>query len=123
MENLLEVVAERDRAVNLLERGEHEQEGRRWVVDAFGIGRWRTNTEHVEPMHVNEKWAESDIPRQTDWATPYKRVYRERLRDRDVEKRRKQDEEEERRMRILPPEEAVERWRRPLSSPCPRYWF
>ena len=107
MENLLDVLAERDRAVNVLEHGHNGEQGRRWVVDMFGRGRWRRNTEHVQPMHDNEHWTESDKPTQTPWAIPYKKLYREKLAAEKQRKEQLRQEEVDLKERLLPQTERV----------------
>ena len=77
MENLLDVVAERDRAYNVLETGETGEPGRRWVINALGKGVWRRNTEHTMPIHENPGWKrDSQLPKNPKWATSYKRLHR-----------------------------------------------
>jgi len=59
MENLLDVVAERDRAVSLLETGESCEPGRRWAYNALGIGYWHKCTEHFIPIHMNRRFQQT----------------------------------------------------------------
>jgi hypothetical protein len=54
MENLLDVVRERDTAAALLETGEPPLAGRRrWAYNALGIGYWRKCVEYRVPVHMN----------------------------------------------------------------------
>ena len=55
MENLLDVVAERDDAYSLLETGESCRPGRRWSYNELGIGYWHKCTEHYVPLYMNNK--------------------------------------------------------------------
>ena len=63
MENLLEVVAERDRACNLLETGQTGERGERVTVNKLGIEYIRRQKEHYLPydheanrgLHLSER--------------------------------------------------------------------
>lgn len=55
MENILEVVAERNRAYNLLETGETGEPGHRWAYNQLGMGYWRKCKEHHMPLHENPR--------------------------------------------------------------------
>ena len=55
MENLLDVVQERNRAYNLLETGEAGEPGRRWAYNHLGIGFWKKCKEHFKPIHMSTK--------------------------------------------------------------------
>lgn len=55
MENLLDVVAERDVAFSLLETGESCEPGRRWAYNELGLGYWHKCTEHYVPLHMNNR--------------------------------------------------------------------
>ncbi|ESO07381.1 hypothetical protein HELRODRAFT_125085, partial [Helobdella robusta] len=59
MENILDVVRERNRAYNLLETGKTGEPERRWVYNQLGIGGWRTCTEHYIPLYMNFKFKNS----------------------------------------------------------------
>ena len=108
MEHLLDVLTERDRAVGELETGESGEQGRRWIVDQFGRGRWRRNTEHVEPMHENVEWAQSDKPTRTDWAVALKKLYREKVAAESQRKKQLLQEEIDFKEKLLPEKERVE---------------
>ena len=53
MENLLDVVAERDRAVNLLETGRSGEPEPYEDKNILGIPEMRTPTEHFVPKHLH----------------------------------------------------------------------
>ena len=74
MENLLDVVNERDRAYNLLEHGVTGEAGNRWVFNQLGIGGWRRCTEHYIPLHYNKNFhCRFNGP----WQNKYLRLLRE----------------------------------------------
>jgi len=54
MENILDVVRERDTAHSMLETGEPPLPGRRrWAYNPLGIGYWRKCLEYHIPIHMN----------------------------------------------------------------------
>jgi hypothetical protein len=88
MENILDVVAERDIAYSMLETGESCEPGRRWAYNELGIGYWRKCTEHYVPIYMNNR-----LRRKTSLSGPWQhhflRLMREkRLRDRARKLRR-----------------------------------
>ena len=78
MENLVEVVNERDRAVNLLETGENGEPGQRWAYNQLGVGYWHRCREHYVPQHLN-KVLKDRVALSGKWQYRYKRLYREKL--------------------------------------------
>ena len=83
MENLLDVVAERDRAYNMLETGETGEPRKVWTYNALGMGYWRRQTEHYMPLANN--------PRKTmytrwwkPWQIPYLLKWNEKKLKRDI---------------------------------------
>ena len=81
MENVLEVIQERDRAYNLLETGETGEPEKRWVYNVLGEGYWRNTKEYTVPMQEYKGWlARSDLPSTSrfKWAEKYKKLYREK---------------------------------------------
>ena len=73
MENLLEVVQERNRALNLLESGESGEPGRTWTYNKLGIGYWRKHKEHYYPRP--SKYAYYG---QRPWQYKYLRLFAEK---------------------------------------------
>ena len=74
MENLLDVVNERDRAYNLLEHGVTGEAGSRYVFNQLGIGTWRRCTEHYIPLHYNKSFQNKF---NGPWQNKYLRLLRE----------------------------------------------
>jgi len=83
MENLLDVVRERDTAAAMLETGEPPLPGRRrWAYNALGLGFWRKCREHHLPIHMNTSMR-STTAMSGPWQHKYQRLYREtKLRER-----------------------------------------
>jgi len=52
MENVMEVVTERDRAINMLETGTTGEPQLVWRMNELGIKAWRAPEEHYEPEHI-----------------------------------------------------------------------
>ncbi len=77
MENIMEVVQERDRAVNLLETGETGDPGRRWAINPLGVGYWRRCTEHYVPLYRNATLRKR-AALHGSWQDEYLRLYREK---------------------------------------------
>lgn len=88
MENLLDVIAERNRALSLLETGETGEPGRRWMYNQLGIGYWRKCKEYHMPLYANPRMIKINAfvgP----WQHRYLRLMREkRLWERNRAKRR-----------------------------------
>ena len=78
MENLLDVVAERDVAFSELETGESCEPGRRWAYNELGIGYWRRCKPHVVPLFMNTRFRRSTAL-SGPWQHEYIRLRREKL--------------------------------------------
>ena len=78
MENILDIVAERNRAYNLLEKGEPGEPQRRWFVNELGLGYWRWETEHYVPKHMNTALRNS-TKLAGRWQNRYLRLWREKM--------------------------------------------
>jgi len=78
MENLLDVVAERDVACSELETGESCEPGKRWVYNELGIGYWRKCKPHIVPLHMNKSFR-SSMQFSGPWQHPYIRLRREKF--------------------------------------------
>ena len=76
MENLLDVVAERDNAYSLLETGERCEPGRRWAYNELGMGYWHKCTEHYVPLSMNNR-----LRRRTALAGPWQHKYLRLMRE------------------------------------------
>lgn len=74
MENLLDVVQERNRAYNLLETGETGEPGRRWAYNHLGIGFWKKCKEHFKPIHLSTKNNFHGA-----WQIPFLKLWREKI--------------------------------------------
>jgi len=77
MENLLEVVMERDVAFSELETGESCEPGRRWAYNELGIGYWRKCKPYTVPLHMNTYFRGTTALSGT-WQNQYKKLRRER---------------------------------------------
>ncbi|ELU15648.1 hypothetical protein CAPTEDRAFT_219435 [Capitella teleta] len=88
MENVLEVIKERDRAVNLLETGETGEPGQRWAYNQLGLGYWHQCREHYVPQHYN-KVLNARVALSGKWQYRYKRLYREKLMNQEYGKIKK----------------------------------
>jgi len=78
MENLLDVVAERDVAYSKLETGESCEPGRRWAYNELGMGYWRRCQPHVVPLFANTHFR-STTALSGPWQNRYIRLWREKL--------------------------------------------
>lgn len=78
MENLLEVVLERDVAYSELETGESCEPGRRWAYNELGIGYWRKCKPYMIPLHMNTYFRGTTALSGT-WQNPYKKLRREMM--------------------------------------------
>ena len=77
MENVLDVVNERDRAYNLLEKGETGEPGVRWAHNQLGLGYWRKCQQHYVPLHMSKKFSKYNRFN-GQWQTKYMQLLRER---------------------------------------------
>jgi len=77
MENLLDVVAERDEAFSKLETGESSDPGWRWAYNELGIGYWRRCKPHVVPLFMNTHFR-SSTALSGPWQHHYIRLRREK---------------------------------------------
>jgi len=77
MENLLEVVMERDVAYSELETGESCEPGRRWAYNELGIGYWRKCKPYIYPLHMNTYFRGTTSLSGT-WLNEYKKLRREK---------------------------------------------
>ncbi|KAL8622729.1 hypothetical protein ACOMHN_009363 [Nucella lapillus] len=97
MENIGEVVKERDEAFSLLETGKSGDPGGRYVRNFLGLRMWRKNTQHLLPPSMN-KYYRLLYPRHPSPRTQkYILLYREQRR----EERRKARRRESARMKRL----------------------
>jgi len=88
MENLLDVVAERDVAYSELETGESCEPGRRWAYNELGIGYWRKCQPHIVPLHMNTHFRKTTAL-SGPWQHHYMKLRREKfLHDRSRKLRR-----------------------------------
>jgi len=78
MENLLDVVAERDVAYSELETGESCEPGRRWAYNELGIGYWRRCKPHLVPLFMNT-YFRGTTSLSGSWQNQYIRLWREKL--------------------------------------------
>jgi len=78
MENLLNVVLERDVAYSELETGESCEPGQRWAYNQLGIGYWRKCKPHLMPLHMNTAMRSTTALSGT-WQNPYKKLRREMM--------------------------------------------
>jgi len=78
MENLLDVVMERDVAYSELETGESCEPGRRWAYNELGIGYWRKCKPYLMPLHMNTYFRGTTALSGT-WQNPYKKLRREKF--------------------------------------------
>ena len=77
MDNLLFVVAERDKAVNMLETGETGQPGKRWTYNILGIGHWKQEKEFYKPVH-HHHGAKAVHDRIGPWTNSFKVLLKEK---------------------------------------------
>ena len=99
MENVLEVIQERDQAYHELETGESPEPKRRWVYNVLGRGHWRYHEEHHVPIHMHPTLRDSELP-STDrfkWAVKFKKLYREK----QLQKKARMEKEERDKTRYL----------------------
>jgi len=87
MENLLDVVMERDVAYSELETGESCEPGRRWAYNELGIGYWRKCKPYMIPLHMNT-YFRGTTALSGPWQNPYKKLRRELFLTRRQEKLR-----------------------------------
>ena len=80
MENLLDVVAERDRAVNLLETGETGEPGQTMLLDALGRSYLHKHREHYKPFSANQKYINLYRAKPQMWMAKWIRLHREKIR-------------------------------------------
>ena len=78
MENLLDVVMERDVAFSELETGESCAPGRRWAYNELGVGYWRKCKPYVMPLYMNT-YFRGMTALSGPWQNPYKKLRREKL--------------------------------------------
>lgn len=78
MENLLDVVAERDIAYSKLETGESCEPGQRWAYNELGIGYWRKCKAYTVPLHMNT-YFRGTTALSGQWQHKYLRLQREKL--------------------------------------------
>ena len=78
MENLLDVIAERDIAYSELETGESCAPGRRWAYNELGIGYWRKCKPYSVPLHVNT-YFRGTTALSGPWQRHYLKLRREKL--------------------------------------------
>lgn len=82
MENILEVVKERDTAYNVLETGKTGEQEKYEIRNFLGIPYQRTPVEHYVPQHKNAKFNMMH-PKYSRWMERYLLRYDEKLRSHD----------------------------------------
>lgn len=83
MENLLDVIAERDNAYSLLETGEKcPQTMRRWAYNELGLGYWHKFSEHYVPLHMNNR-----LRRRTMFSGPWQHRFLRLMREKRLKER------------------------------------
>lgn len=83
MENLLDVIAERDNAFSLLETGEAcPQTRRRWAYNELGLGYWRRYSEHYVPLRMNNA-----LRRRTMLSGPWQHRFLKMMREKRLQER------------------------------------
>lgn len=99
MENIMQVVKERDEALNLLETGNTGDPGGRYVRNFLGLRRWKKNTEHQIPAFMNKfytlQYPRHITPRTKKYIALYreqKRVEHRRARNREMRRIKKLEE-------------------------------
>ncbi|CAD5115208.1 DgyrCDS4201 [Dimorphilus gyrociliatus] len=90
MENLLTVIRERDRAVNVLNTGETGDPGKRCYPNELGIVDWRYKVENYRPLHLR-RWR-----LEKHWSAPLIRLLKERkfkkaYREKKLKEKKKED--------------------------------
>jgi len=78
MENLLDVVTERDIAYSELETGESCAPGQRWAYHELGIGYWQKCKPHPVPLHMNTRFRRTTAL-SGQWQHHYMKLRREKL--------------------------------------------
>jgi len=78
MENLLDVVTERDIAYSELETGESCAPGQRWAYNELGIGYWQKCKPHAVPLYMNTRFRRTTAL-SGQWQHQYMKLRRERL--------------------------------------------
>jgi len=77
MENLLEVVCERDIAYSELETGKSCDPGVRWAYNELGIGYWRKCKPYPYPIHMHTAFR-GTTALSGSWQHPYMKLRREK---------------------------------------------
>ena len=78
MENLLDVLAERDDAVSRLETGKPAVPEQRWELNQIGIGHWKNPKPHYMPRHMNNAYLRKMSLLKGRWTHKYLRLLREK---------------------------------------------
>lgn len=98
MENILEVVAERNRAYNLLETGDTGEPGRRWTYNVLGIGYWKKNREHYKPKESMKYYYNFTRP----WQYKFLRLYQEKKLRQARYQARKEEKQRQKMKEVFP---------------------
>lgn len=118
MENILEVVAERNRAYNLLETGETGEPGQRWAYNQLGLGYWRKCKEQHVPLYANPR-----LRRVNSFSGPWQHKYLRLMREKRLQMRnralRRENKRYEVNSRMFPDADIeldLERFQKTLAS-------
>ena len=101
MENILEVVAERDNALSVLETGRPAQPEAVQVLNDIGMWTERFKKEHFIPKHINSEAQENPEIRKP-WVNEYVRLYNEAKRKKYHYAMLKQKEHKKKLQEIFP---------------------
>ena len=89
MRNIMEVIKERERAINILETGETGEPKVRTAMNFLGMRYNRTEKEHLFPWYMNTKYKMLH-PKYEKWMTKYLKLHREKeLKMKHRERRKK----------------------------------
>ena len=97
MENIMTVVGERDEAYNLLETGKTGDPGGRYVTNFLGLRKWKKNTEHLVPAHMNKFY----YLMHPSFIHPRTKKYVALYREQRLEEQKKERKREKRRIKKL----------------------
>ena len=74
MRNIMEVIKERERAINILETGETGESKVRTAMNILGMRYNRTEKEHLFPWYMNTKYKMLH-PKYEKWMTKYLKLH------------------------------------------------
>lgn len=104
MENLLDVIRERDNAVHMLETGEPERPEKRWAYNELGLGYWHRCREHYVPQYMNNH-LRNRVALNGKWQYKYKRLWRERQQNKAFQHRKRLEKEQQKLADAFPEED------------------